>query len=234
MACDAGLVVLQHGAGGEILDVGRRTRNRPERPAPCPAVPGPQPVPVPGRRLAPLRCSPRRALGGRRRDPVAQPRQSLPVSSPRGSMSLFMLIPRCRAISFSRPCVSSGRRTASTCRSSTRGKSRVHCPYQSKRGVQLLDHVGVVEHALARPGHRPGYGCGCLTPEKAAVSRCGRPRFGGNRPTSMNVYSNVFHPSVTWRGVQVGRPLYSSTGTISGGLSSTLRDRRRSSDSNVA
>ena len=29
VACDAGLVVLQHGAGGEILDVGRRTRTVP-------------------------------------------------------------------------------------------------------------------------------------------------------------------------------------------------------------
>ena len=26
VACDAGLVVLQHGVGGEVLDVGRRTR----------------------------------------------------------------------------------------------------------------------------------------------------------------------------------------------------------------
>ena len=29
VACDAGLVVLQHGAGGEVLDVGRRTRTVP-------------------------------------------------------------------------------------------------------------------------------------------------------------------------------------------------------------
>ena len=73
LACDAGLVALRHGAAGEVLDVGRRTRAVPTRPAPRPAGPRSQPVPVPRLRLPPLRRPPRRALGRRRGDQARQP-----------------------------------------------------------------------------------------------------------------------------------------------------------------
>ena len=85
VSCDAGLVVLRHGADGEVLDVGRRTRTVPSAAAPCRAEPGSRPVPISGLRLASLRCSPRRALGRRRRDPAAESHQPVPVPPPRGA-----------------------------------------------------------------------------------------------------------------------------------------------------
>ena len=55
---------------------------------------------------------------------------------------------------------------------------------------------------------------------KAASGSCDFTSSGRRRPTSINVYSNAFHPPVDERGVQAGTPLYTSTGTISAGCSS--------------
>ena len=65
LACDAALVALRHGDGGEVLDVGRRTRARLHFP--------------------PLRRPPRRALGRRRGDSARQPGLALSIPPPRGA-----------------------------------------------------------------------------------------------------------------------------------------------------
>ena len=73
LACDAALVALRHGAGGEVLDVGRRTRVVPTALRRALLDRDRSQCQFPRLQLPPLRRPPRRALGRRRGDPAAEP-----------------------------------------------------------------------------------------------------------------------------------------------------------------